>query len=100
MKFHANRHFIYIIVHVDDHKEELQSYYKLTKEDLKEITKDWSVELLIPTDPTEISGSELIDSPETTHEAKDTPRPSRRKKTKEVQNLSSTLEEIVSVSPS
>jgi hypothetical protein len=38
-KFRADRHFIYIIVHGDEHKEELQSYYKLTKEDMEEITK-------------------------------------------------------------
>jgi hypothetical protein len=29
----------------------LHSYYKLTKEDLEEIIKDLSAELLIPTDP-------------------------------------------------
>jgi hypothetical protein len=40
MKFHADRHFIYITAHAEEHKEELQSYYKLTEEDLDEITKD------------------------------------------------------------
>jgi hypothetical protein len=29
-KFHIDRHFIYITVCGDEHKEELQSYYKLT----------------------------------------------------------------------
>jgi hypothetical protein len=86
-------------VHADEHKEELQSYYKLTEEDLEEITKDWSAELLIPADPTEMSDPELIGSPETTHEAKDHPGPSRRKKTEEVQNLSSASEGTASVSP-
>jgi hypothetical protein len=86
-------------VRADKHKEELRSYYKLTEEDLEEITKDWSAELLIPTDPTEMSDPELIGSPETTHEAKDTPGTSRRKNTKEVQDLSSTSEETTSVSP-
>jgi uncharacterized protein YsxB (DUF464 family) len=52
IKFHADHHFIYITVHADKHKEELQSYYKLTEEDLEEITKDWSKVLLIPADPT------------------------------------------------
>jgi hypothetical protein len=99
MKFHRDRHFIYITAHADEHKEELQSYYKLTEEDLEEITKDWSAELLIPADPTEMSDPELIDSPETTHEAKDLPGPSRRKKTEEVQNLSSASEGTASVSP-
>jgi hypothetical protein len=89
----------FISPHADEHKEELQSYYKLTEEDLEEITKDWSAELLIPTDPTEMSDPELIDSPETTHEAKDHPGPNRRKKTEEVQNLSSTSEGTASVSP-
>jgi hypothetical protein len=40
MKFHVDRHFIYITVFLDEHKEEIQSYYKLTEEDLEEITKD------------------------------------------------------------
>jgi hypothetical protein len=99
MKFHTDRHFIYITACVDEHKEELQLYYKLTEEDLEEITKDWSAELLIPADPTEMSDPELIGSPETTHEAKDLPGPSRRKKTEEVQNLSSASEGTASVSP-
>jgi hypothetical protein len=62
MKFNADRHFIYITARADEHKQQLQSYYKLTEEDLEEITKDWSVDLLIPADPAEISD---IDSPET-----------------------------------
>lgn len=37
--FHAEKHFIYIISREDEHKEELQSYYKLTEEDKEEITK-------------------------------------------------------------
>jgi hypothetical protein len=41
MKFHADRHFIYIIVHAYEIKEELHSYYNLIEEDLEEITKDW-----------------------------------------------------------
>jgi hypothetical protein len=54
MKFHADRHFIYITARADEHKEDFQSYYKLTEEDLEEITKDWSIELLIPVDPIEM----------------------------------------------
>ena len=60
MKFNANRHFIYITVRTDEHKQQIQSYYKLTEEDLEEINKDWSVDLLIPVDPPEISD---IDGP-------------------------------------
>jgi hypothetical protein len=48
MKFCADRHFIYLTARADEHKEQLQSYYKLTEEDLEEITKDWSTDLLIP----------------------------------------------------
>jgi hypothetical protein len=36
-----------------------------------------------------MSNLELIGSPKTTHEEKDTPGPNRRKKIEEVQNLSS-----------
>jgi hypothetical protein len=60
---------------------------------LKEITKDLSVDLLIPANPAEISD---IDSPET---AQDTPGPSRTKKTKEVQELDSASVKIYSISP-
>jgi hypothetical protein len=50
VKFHADRHFIYITARGDEHKEEIQSYYKLTEQDIKEITKEWFAELLIPVD--------------------------------------------------
>jgi hypothetical protein len=99
MKFCIYRHFIYITTRANEHKEELQSYYNLTEEDLEEITKDWSTDLLIPANLVEISDLELIGIAKTTHEEKDTPGPSRRKKTEEVQNLSSTLEGTASVSP-
>jgi hypothetical protein len=35
MKFHLDCHFIYIIGKAEEHKEELQSHYKLTEEDLE-----------------------------------------------------------------
>jgi hypothetical protein len=47
-KFHVDRHFIYITACRDENKEELQSYYKLTKEDKEEITKEWPVEFPVP----------------------------------------------------
>jgi hypothetical protein len=47
-KFHTDRHFIYITVHRDESKEELQSYYKLIDEDMEEITKEWPAEFLVP----------------------------------------------------
>jgi hypothetical protein len=72
MKFSADRHFLYITACTDEHKQQLQSYYKLTEEDLEEITKEWSADLLVPADPVEISD---VDSPEI---AQDIPRPSMR----------------------
>jgi hypothetical protein len=81
--------YLYHCMRADENKEELQSYYKLIEEDLEEITKDWSVELLIPADPTEMYDLELIGSSEASHEKHDTHGTSRRKKTEEVQNLSS-----------
>jgi hypothetical protein len=74
MKFNMDRHFTYITMHTNEHKQQLQSYYKLTEDDLEEITKEWSVNLLVPVDPVEMSD---VDSPET---MPDTPRPSKTKK--------------------
>jgi len=39
-KFCTDRHFIYITVQEDEHKEELQYHYKLIEEDMKEITME------------------------------------------------------------
>jgi hypothetical protein len=93
MKFSADRHFIYITACADEHKKQLQSYYKMTEEDLEEITKDWSADLLIPVDPVEMSD---IDSPEAAH---DTPGPSKTKKNEEAQDVSSTSAKTASISP-
>jgi hypothetical protein len=71
-------------------------YYKLTEEDLQEITKDWLTDLLIPADPVEMSDP---NNPDTMHKEHDTPRPSRTKKTKEFQDLRSTSGKTASVSP-
>jgi hypothetical protein len=92
MKFNADRNFIYITARVDEDKKKLQSYYKLMEEDLDEITKKWSIDLLIPADPTEISN---IDNPK---DAQDMPRPSKTKKTDELQDLSSASVNIASMS--
>jgi hypothetical protein len=99
MKFSADRHFIYITVRADENKEQLQSYYKLTEEDLEEITKEWSTDLLVSADPTELSD---IDSPEA---AQDTPGPSKTKKTKktkkdeEIQDVDSRSVRTASITP-
>jgi hypothetical protein len=84
MKFNADLHFIYITVRADEHKQQLQSYYKVTEDDLEEITKEWLVDLLVLVDPTEMSD---VDSPET---MPDTLGPSKTKKDEEVQDVNST----------
>jgi hypothetical protein len=48
VKFHADRNFIYITARGDEHKEEMQTYYKLIEGDMEEITKEWPLEFLIP----------------------------------------------------
>jgi hypothetical protein len=74
----------------------------MTEEDLEEITKEWSMELLIPADPVDISD---IDSPEA---EQDTPGPSKMKKTKktketkkpkEVQDVDSYSVKTASITP-
>jgi hypothetical protein len=99
MKLHTDQHFIYITACADEHKEDLHSYYKLTEEDLEEINKDWSEDLLISSDPTKMSDPKLIGSSEATHKEHDTPGTSRRKKTEEVKNLGSASDETTSISP-
>jgi hypothetical protein len=100
MNFRIDMHFIYITAHVDDNKEELQSYYNLTKEDLEEITKEWPVEFLIPVAKEELADPNLIGSPVVTHEEYNAPRSSRRKKNEDVQEISSASEETALDSPS
>jgi hypothetical protein len=93
MKFNAVRHFIYITTRADEHKQQLQSYYKLTEDDLEEITKEWSVDLLIPVNPVEMFD---VDSLETTT---DTPGPSKTEKNEEAQDVHSTLAKTAFISP-
>jgi hypothetical protein len=93
MKFSADCHFIYITTRADEHKKQLQSYYKLTEEDLEDITKEWSVDLLIPVDPMELYD---IDGLEATN---DTPGPSKTQKNEENQDVSSTSGKTASISP-
>jgi hypothetical protein len=96
MKFCTNRHFIYITVQANEHKEQLQSYYKLMEEDLEEITKDFSVDLLISVEPADMSDPNSL---EITHKEQDTLGPSRTKNTEEVQDLSSASGKTASISP-
>jgi hypothetical protein len=90
IKFSMDHHFIYLTPRVDEHQEQLQSYYKLTEEDLEEITKEWSADLLVPTNPVDISD---IDSPDA---MQDTPGPSKMNKTKKT-NETKKVEEVQDV---
>jgi hypothetical protein len=62
-KFHVDPNFIYITVHIDERKEELHSYYKLTKEDMEKITKEWPEEFLVPVADVELFDTDTIGSP-------------------------------------
>jgi hypothetical protein len=93
IKFSADRHFTYITAHIDEHKQQLQSYYKLTEEDLEQITKEWSADLLVSADPAEMSD---VDKSEA---MPDTPGPSKTKKDDEVQDIHSTSTNTTSISP-
>jgi hypothetical protein len=62
-------------------------------EDLEDINKEWLVDLLIPTDPTDLSD---IDKPEAAH---DTPGLSKTKKNEEAQYVRSTSVKTSSISP-
>jgi hypothetical protein len=99
VKFCTDRHFIYITTREDEHKEELQSYYNLTKEEMEEITKEWPVDLLIPVEQEEFSNPDLIESPVVTCEEYDAPNNSRRTKKEEVQEMNSVSKETASNSP-
>jgi hypothetical protein len=82
-KVHTDRHFIYITARGDEHKEELQSYYKLTEEDMEEITKEWPAEFLVSIEQTKLSDPDLIGSLVVTQEEYDGPCSSKKKKKKE-----------------
>jgi hypothetical protein len=99
MKFHADRHFIYITVWTDESKEELQSYYKLTEEDLEEITKEWTAKFLIPVDQEALSDPNLIGILVVTHEEYDAPNSSRNKNKEDVYEIHNTSEETASYLP-
>jgi len=100
LKFRADRLFIYITVRVDKHKEELQSYCKLTEEDMEEITKEWPADFLIPADPIELFDPDLIGNLVVTHEEYDAPSSIMKKMKQYVQEMKGTLEETASDSPS
>jgi hypothetical protein len=71
----------------------LQSYYKLTDEDLEEITKEWLKNLLIPANPAKLSDVDSLEAKQ------DTLEPRKTKKTKEVHDVDNTSMRISSISP-
>jgi hypothetical protein len=96
-KFHADRHFIYITARRDESKEELQSYYKLTDEDMEEITKEWPAEFLVPVEDAELSDPDIIGSPLVTRVEHDGQTSTKKKKKKEeVQNIETDEEDNAS----
>jgi hypothetical protein len=63
------------------------------EDDIEEISKDWSADLLILAEPADMSNP---DSPKTVH---DTPGPNKKKKTEEVQYLRNASGKTSSISP-
>jgi hypothetical protein len=61
-KFRTDPHFIYITMLRDENKEELQSYYKVTDEDMEQITKEWTEEFLAHVADEELSDTDTIGS--------------------------------------
>jgi hypothetical protein len=49
--------------HRDESKEELQSYYKLTDEDMEDITKEWLAYFLLSVEYAKLSDADIIGSP-------------------------------------
>jgi hypothetical protein len=93
MKFSMDCHFTYITARGDEHKQQLQSYYKLTEDDLEEITKEWSIDLLVAADPTDMSDKE---SPKS---MPDTLGPSKTKKDDKFEDVPSMYIKTTLISP-
>jgi hypothetical protein len=104
-KFHADPHFIYITTRRDERKEELQSYYKITDEDMEKIMKEWPEEFLVPVDDAELSNPDIIGSPLVTRfEHVGQTSAKKKKKKEDIQDVQtdeedSASEENGSVSP-
>jgi hypothetical protein len=96
VKFSVDKNFIYITACLDKHKEELQSYYQITEEDMEEITKEWPMDFLILVDQVEMSDPNLIRIPMVTHEEYDGPNSSRKNNKEEVHELNNASEETAS----
>jgi hypothetical protein len=74
----------------DESKEEMQSYYNLTKEDMEEITKEWPAKFLVPVENAELSEPNIIGIPLVTRVEHDGQSNAKKKKKKdEVQDIES-----------
>jgi hypothetical protein len=62
-KFCIDRYFIYITACRDESKGEFHSYYKMTDEDMDEISKECPAEFLVPVEYVEIFDPNIIGSP-------------------------------------
>jgi len=71
----------------------LQSYYQIIEEDLEEITKEWLEDLLIPSNPMELSNVDSLEA------AQDTPGPSKTNNPEEVHDVDSSSVRNASISP-
>jgi hypothetical protein len=94
VKFHLDRHFIYITVHRDESKEVLQSYYNITDKDMEEITKEWPAYFLVLVEDVELFDPDIIKIPLVTQVEHDGQTSTKKKKKKEeVQNIKSDEED-------
>jgi hypothetical protein len=93
MKFSANCRFTYIKARSDEHKQQLQSYYKLTKDGLEDITKEWSTDFPIAVDPEDMSDVEIPEA------MPDTLGLRKTKKNDKVEDVPSTSMKTTSISP-
>jgi len=99
MKFNVDRHFIYITTCVDENKENLQSCCKLTEEDLEEITKECSTDLLISLDPTELFDIDIPEATQDTPGSSKTKKKMKTKKDEEIQDIDNRSLRTTSISP-
>jgi hypothetical protein len=96
-KFRVDPHYIYIIAHRDESKEELQYYYKLIDEDMEQITKEWPEELQTLVADAKLSDTEIIGSPLVTQfEHARQSNVKKKKKKEEVQNIETDEEDNAS----
>jgi hypothetical protein len=84
----------------DENKEELQYYYKLTEEDMEEITKEWSAKFLVLVGNAELFDPDLIRIHVVTKiEWDGLSNAKKKKKKEEVQEINNASEETGPDSP-